>query len=119
MIRPTPEHGDIDLIPQAVLWFSVSSLAKRYRVVEGEDDLDYYEGASFILDDRWPFAIRHYRGHPEGTTTIYLDANVREVGRIQQLIARIVRELDLPPKVVSWQRGDALEIGSSQDGFTQ
>ncbi len=54
MIRPTEEHGDVDLVPQAVLQYPLSTLAQRYRILEGFDDLDYYGGASFMPDDQWP-----------------------------------------------------------------
>ena len=95
-------------VPQAIVGESVFSLAKRvgFELEKGEDDLDNYCGAAAILNERVPFAVIHYQGHPEDTSTIYLPLKITNVEEITKLIFEIVGELKLEQKSLLWQRKD-------------
>src|ERR1700691_377134 len=64
----------LDLIPQAIIGRPVSYFASSMHAdfVSGHDGFDQFEGAVFVLDEKFSFALKRYRGHPNGTTTIYL-----------------------------------------------
>ena len=100
-----------DLVPQAIINRPIASLVEgRAQLVEHADDLDYYEGASFVLDGDFPFAVRRYRGYPANTSTIYLDPNISDIGRITAIIRRIIGEFHLPEDCISWQRRDDADL---------
>lgn len=114
MIRPAPFHNVLnktEFVPQAIIAETVYDFAKRLgsEVEAGQDDFDKYEGAAAWLDD-FPFTVMHYRGHPKDTSTIYLPFDIHDVQRVTEIIARIVSELKLPPKLVTWQRKDDPEL---------
>ncbi len=97
-----------DLVPQAILGKPISYFSpmfKRY-VVKEEDDLDSYEGIAFVLNGNLNFALKHYRGYPKGTTTIYLPSEIRDISKITKIIERIVEELNLSSDTIQWQRRD-------------
>jgi hypothetical protein len=52
----------------------------------------------------------HYTGHPKDTSTIYLPFNIRDVDEISALISRIVSELEISTKMITWQRKDNPEL---------
>jgi hypothetical protein len=66
------------------------------------DDLDYFEGASFKLDNKIEIAVRHYRGHPD----LYIDRRESDVENITQLIRKILDEFDAPLAALQWERRD-------------
>jgi hypothetical protein len=110
MLRPIPlkDLDQIDLVPHAVIRKPVSYFQKLLGVkfFKLHDELDAYEGAAFSLDDGLPLALRHYHGHPADTTTVYLARELRDIGEISRIIARIVEDLKLPRTAVDWQRSD-------------
>jgi hypothetical protein len=114
MLRRLPfsEVSKLDLIPQAILSMPLSYFQKQFMVeiVQGQDDLDVFEGAAMLVDDRLPFALKHYPGYPDDTTTIYLSHELTDIQEITRVIGMIVRELGLPKKAVSWQRSDNPEL---------
>jgi hypothetical protein len=105
---------EIYFVPQAVLPYEIRSLAKNlsFKVETGTDDLDEFAGAAFFLDEL-PFALMHYRGHPENTSTIYLPYDVKSLNEIERWIDRIVSELKLRDKFV-WRRDRDSDEDSSR-----
>jgi hypothetical protein len=110
MIKPYDLHEvrKRELVPQAILALEIFDLPRLVdsKIVKGDDDFDAYVGAGFWLDGL-EFAIMHYRGHPIGTSTIYLPYEIRDVEKITDIVSKIVSELKLlPGKYVIWQRKD-------------
>jgi hypothetical protein len=56
------------------------------------------------FNGEWAFALKHYKGHPAGTTTIYLPREFESVETISRMIQQIAQELNLPSEALSWQR---------------
>jgi hypothetical protein len=110
MIKAADLHdvwGDKDFVPQAVLGVDVFVLADRFKlkVVKAHDDLDEYIGIGCWLSDfGLPFAVKHYAGHPEHTSTIYLPYEIQDVGKITDIIHSIAKDFDLSEKQIIWQR---------------
>lgn len=103
--------AEVQLVPQAILSEDISELARRaqFELVSSYDDLDEFEGAGFQLANV-PFAIMHYRGHPEHTSTLYLPFEIKDVDAITRWIERIVRAMRIPSRSVQWQRKDTPEL---------
>lgn len=99
---------EMDLVPQAIIGRPVSYFVDslNIRLMTGHDDLDEFEGASLLLNDETPFALRHYAGHPEGTVTIYLPREYRDVDQITNIVRLIVSDLHVDRGDVIWQRAD-------------
>lgn len=95
-----------EFVPQAIFDRPVSYFAEvlEVKVSEGHDDLDYYQGAAFLLDEFIPAAVMHYRGHPTGTTTLYLPFEVADPKLISAIVNMVVRAFDIPAGAVFWQR---------------
>jgi hypothetical protein len=101
----------VDVVPQAVVSLPLKTIiGKRADISKGYDDLDFFEGAFFKLDHEIEIAVRHYRGHPENTTTIYIDRREDDVERITKLVLQIMREFQVPPTALQWQRRDDPEL---------
>jgi hypothetical protein len=100
--------ASVDLVPQAIIG-KPTSYFEDYLHVEfagGDDDLDAYEGAVFVLNNETVFALRHYSGHPKDTTTVYLPRKYQDVNTISKIVERLVDELRIDRKDVVWQRAD-------------
>jgi hypothetical protein len=87
----------------------VDAALARFKdfVMRGYDDLDEYDGADFILDKKYFIAVRHYRGHSNETTTIYIDRKQSDIDMITHVIHQIhqtLTELDIPPMALQWER---------------
>lgn len=110
MLRPITleELREVELIPQAVLRRPISFFEERLGIhfVRSHDDLDSYQAAAFSIDGKLPFALKHYRGHPAETTTVYLSSAIRDVQKVSAIIRAIVDELKVPRDAVEWQRSD-------------
>ena len=106
------EVSKLDLIPQAIINKPLSYFHKHLKIeiVHGRDDLDEFEGAALLVDNALPFALKHYPGYPDNTTTIYLSHELKDLEEISRAISIIVKELRLPKKAVSWQRSDNPEL---------
>jgi len=110
MIKPFPLSkmvGEHAFVPQALIARPIWDLAKRLGadLETGFDELDKYQGAGAILDNSIPFAVMHYQGHPDDTSTIYLRLELEDVHIIAKIISMIVSELQLPAEAIKWQRG--------------
>jgi hypothetical protein len=115
MIELAPDKRDFEsanLLPQAVIARSPSHLADtlKLRLDEGIDDLDFYVGLNLILDNNVHFAVRHYRGHPSGTSTIYLPSSYNDANAITELVTRIVRAFQMRKEEIIWQRADDVSL---------
>ena len=111
MLEPieTTELCDIELVPQAIIKRPISYFDGRFgiHVVSDHDDLDTYQGAALLLNRQLRFALRHYRGYPSDTTTIYLSRELSDLNEITGIVEKILRELELPASAISWQRSDS------------
>jgi hypothetical protein len=102
------ELSNMELVPQAIISKPIASFDRRPKIVlvDGEDDFDVFRGAALSLNGDLLFALKHYRGYPDDTTTIYLPRGVTDVKEITRIVKRIVQELELPTSVIRWQRAD-------------
>jgi len=98
----------MDLVPQAILNKPVSFFADHWNIhfLQQSENLDVCQTAALRLNNETVFALKHYRGYPEDTTTIYLPREVSNVNEITSLIGAIVHALDLSGAVIRWQRAD-------------
>jgi hypothetical protein len=110
MIKPIGSLT-VDVVPQAIIAMPVEKIIGQSADIRREyDDFDYFEGAFFKLDNVIEIAVRHYRGHPENTATIYIDRKEQDVGRITKLIQRILEDLHVPPSALTWERRNNPEL---------
>jgi len=98
--------GKIDLIPQAIIRKPIAYFEREAgRLVSDFDELDFFEGAAFALEDGLPFALIHHRGNPVDETTLYLTRDFgHDVGEITISIRRILRALKLTDDLLVWER---------------
>jgi hypothetical protein len=80
----------LDFISQATLSRPISYFDGKHglRITNDVDDLDFSEGALFQFGKN-TFAIMRYRGHPQGTSSVYLLTDPRDV----PIVANEIREL--------------------------
>jgi hypothetical protein len=97
----------VDLIPQAVLKYPPAYFEKRlgFTFKDIVDGLGDFRGVLLSLDEL-TFALKRYRGHKEGTTTLYLSRDFTDVESITQAIGIIVKGLGLNVNDIVWQRKD-------------
>lgn len=95
--------GQVDFVPQAVVRSPISYFSDRlgFKLVSDIDDLDEYESAFFQLNDSFPFALIHYRGHPPDTTTIYFGRGISQKD-VPQIVSDILNDFDLPSAALVW-----------------
>ena len=96
-----------DLIPQAILAIPIWEVAKRYEfeIEKGQDDFDYYMGIGGISELGFLFALMHYRGYPENTSTIYLPRDFGDdVAKITNAVHSIADDLKISDKCFIWER---------------
>lgn len=105
------DHGlESDVIPQAIFWRPLIYFTTAIR--EDEDNLDRYEGASFSVDNQLGFDLRHYRGHPAQTVTLYFAFTLQKEDEIGAAINSVVQIMAIPEPAVAWKRGWDFEFGS-------
>jgi hypothetical protein len=114
MLTPVPltELAE-DLVPQAIIDRPTSYFAKQFQITftREHDDLDEYKVAALRIGSQgFVFALKHYQGYPENTTTIYLPASVTSISTISYVIAAITDELRIPRSWIVWQRIDDPEL---------
>ena len=124
MIRPFPLEklkATKELIPQAILAVSIFEIAKRYKfeIEKGHDDLDYYTGIGGMSEFGYPFAVMHYRGYPEDTSTIYLPRDFGDdIDEITKAVHSIADELKDSRQIVhlgTKERSRSLALSVSLD----
>jgi hypothetical protein len=99
------------VVPQAILWRPLRSCTLVIR--QGQDDLDKYEGASFVIGNNICFDLRVYRGHarPDVTVTLYLPDDIRDEKQISETVSTIINEMAIPVSAVAWKRGQKFQFG--------
>jgi hypothetical protein len=102
MIEPISSLS-VDVVPQAIIDLPIRKIVGA-RIVSGYDDFDSFEGAYFRLDREIEIAVRHYRGHPKNTSTIYIDRREADVETITRLIRKILHEFGVPITALQWER---------------
>lgn len=97
------ELGPVDFVPQAVVRSPVTYFSDRmgFKFDKDTDDLDDCESAFFTLDNSVPFALIHYRGNPDDTTTIYFGRGTRRED-VSGIVQHILRDFDLPTAAIVW-----------------
>jgi hypothetical protein len=102
---------DGEVTPQAIIWRPLQYCTRIIR--NGHDDLDNYEGASFVIGNDIRFDLRVYQGHihREVTVTLYLRDDVRDENRIDEIVSTIIREMAIPISAVAWRRGQSFSFG--------
>jgi len=108
-IRFSPYEPEFEAIPHAIFWRPISYFTTKIR--EEHDDLDYYSGASFVHGNDLIFDLRHYRGHPQYTSTMYLSAKLESIVDIRSITDLIIKGLEIPKMAVAWRRGVQFEHG--------
>jgi hypothetical protein len=105
------EFSKTDMIPHAIIGKPVSYFEKQgIHFVHDHDALDVFEGAGFFLDGL-KFALRHYRGYPADTTTVYLPRSFGfDVDKITITVRHILAALDLSLDTLRWERKDNPEL---------
>jgi hypothetical protein len=105
------DHGlESDVVPQAIFWRPLVYFTARIR--EDQDGLDVYQGASFSIDNRLNFDLRHYRGHPNYTVSLYFAFTLRREPEIEAAIDTVAEIMAVPGPAVAWKRGWDFEFGS-------
>lgn len=101
-----------ELIPQAIIGKSGPYLAGHLGIdmVDGYDDFDGFQGAALAIDNGPRFALKHYRGYPPDTVTIYLPQDVQRLDAISTMIGLISDVLRIPTGWIVWQRKDAPDL---------
>jgi hypothetical protein len=100
-----------EVVPHAIIWRSLRYCTLVIR--EGQDDLDEYKGASFVIGNDIRFDLRVYRGHihPEVTVTLYLPDNVRDEKQIAETVSTVIKAMQIPVSAVAWRRGQNFQFG--------
>jgi len=110
-VRALEYEPDIDVVPQAIIWRSLRYCTLVVR--EGQDDLDKYNGASFVIGNDIRFDLRIYQGHihPEVTVTLYLPEDVRDEKRVSKIVSLVIEEMEIPASAIAWRRGQKFQFG--------
>ena len=98
-----------DVVPQAIFWRPLKYFA--VSISEGEDGLDVFQVASFVIGNDIRFDLRTYRKHHRFTVTLYLPDELENEAEISRVIEIVIKELVVPKDAVAWQRGEAFEFG--------
>jgi hypothetical protein len=105
---PFDRLPDVELIPQAIIGKSPADFARHLsaQLVSDRDDFDTFEGVALTIDNELTFALKHYRGYPPNTITIYLPRAINRLDEITNTIRTISDTLRIPTGWILWQRKD-------------
>jgi hypothetical protein len=104
-------HGlEADVVPQAIFWRPLVYFTTVIR--DDRDSLDFYQGASFSIDNRLNFDLRYYRGHPQYTVSLYFAFSLKREPEIEAAVNTVVETMAVPERAVAWKRGWDFEFGS-------
>jgi hypothetical protein len=98
-----------DTVPQAIFWRPLNYFA--FSIIEGEDGLDLFQGASFAIGNNIRFDLRTYRKHHRFTVTLYLPGELEDEAEISRVIKIVIKDLIVPRDAVAWRRGEAFKFG--------
>jgi hypothetical protein len=108
MIRQLPLDtiDDVLFVPRAIVATPVWHFAKRLdmKLVDGYDDLDYFEGLVLSLSGEVPFTLTRHRGNDPDQTTVSLPADIGTVRAFAAILDRIVNELDIASGTIVWRQ---------------
>ena len=92
-----------EFVPQAILSRSPAFFT-GFGIVfrSGVDDLNKFEVAELRLEGV-PIALMRHEGTPPDETEVYLPETI-PLARVGPIIRLIMREYDLPPSALRWQR---------------
>jgi hypothetical protein len=95
-------------LPHAIINRSVDGLGRELgaELAVGHDDLDDFRSVTLILNHEMPFMLKHNRGHPADTATVYLPSYLTEVDEITKVISVIIDGLGLSADALRWQRAE-------------
>jgi hypothetical protein len=110
MITVCPYAHEFEAVPHAIFWRPPAYFTMQTR--KDVDDLDEFEGASFLIGNEISFDLRKYAGHPDFTVSVYLPMEIEDKAEIDRIVDQIVREFALPKSAVSWRRGWDFKSGS-------
>ena len=108
-VRRLAKQAIYDVTPQAIFWRDIHCFA--LHPANEEDDLDIYMVASFTIGNAISFDIRHYEGHPQATSTVYLPSETVAPDEIEEALERVIECLHVPQTGVAWRRGEDYEYG--------
>lgn len=108
-VRRLAKQAIYDVTPQAIFWRDIHCFALHPD--NEEDDLDLYMVASFTIGNTISFDIRHYDGHPQATSTVYLPSETVAPDEIENALEQVIEGLRLPQTGVAWRRGEEYEYG--------
>ncbi|MES0184916.1 hypothetical protein NKK48_09435 [Mesorhizobium sp. C386A] len=100
---------DCDMVAHAIFWRPAIYFATELRTEQ--DDLDEFEVASFCIGNYLSFDIRHYKGHPDFTCSLYFPVELASSEEIVEGIQLVIAGLELPQTAIAWIRGDQFEFG--------
>ncbi|HEX4507577.1 MAG TPA: hypothetical protein VH722_17745 [Alphaproteobacteria bacterium] len=106
------KFGNPCLVPHAILRLQPSSLSEHLGIKfsKYDDDLDKYEGAYIETEfagQKNAVALKHYKGEPINTVTIYFSYMVRDgLDKITEFVHHLVREFKLDDSALFWERKD-------------
>jgi hypothetical protein len=101
---------EFEFVPHAIFWRPLAYFTMSVR--KDSDDLDEFEGASFLIGNEISFDLRKYAGHPNFTVSVYLPMHIESPAEINGIIDRVIKEFALPKSAVSWRRGWDFNPGS-------
>jgi hypothetical protein len=101
-----PEY---EVIPHAIIWRPLNYFT--ITIMDGEDDLDIFKGASFVIGNEVSFALRSYCGHPDFTVTLYLPHTVESSKEISDAIDLVIQVMVIPHTAVAWRREQPFKYG--------
>jgi hypothetical protein len=111
VIRATSPLERVDMVPHAIFGRPIQYFTLDYY--EGHDDLDVFKYAAFALNNECHFCLRHYRGHPRQTVTVYLEYDFGGApDEVRSILEAIVDGFRIPTTAVRWKRGDPIDYGS-------
>lgn len=103
MITQSKFIHKMDGISHAIFWRPIKYFSGTIH--ERSDGLDSYEVCSFLKGNKIFFDLRWYKGHPEGTTSLYISSNVVEIEEIIEIVNLAISGFKLPKSAIGWQRG--------------
>jgi hypothetical protein len=110
MITVCSYAHQFEVVPHAIFWRPLAYFTMETH--KDADDLDEFEGASFLIGNEISFDLRKYAGHPDFTVSVYLPMEIDNQADIDRIVDRIVKEFALPKSAVSWRRGWDFKSGS-------
>jgi hypothetical protein len=98
-----------DFMPQAILWRPIRYFSKT--ATQCEDEFDKFEYTSYSIGNSLNFELRHYAGHRDFTSTIYIGFRDNAVREISESVKTIMDSFGVPETALAWRRGQDFRYG--------